>query len=95
MMSSSPASATGALVAKVPVVAVVVAARVVAGAVEGAVVAGAPAGPGLRNSQRPRRSIPAGSLKVRLGGVYPLAEAARAHADMESRRTTGKLLLVP
>ncbi|QRO00092.1 quinone oxidoreductase [Archangium violaceum] len=39
--------------------------------------------------------ISAGSLKVRIGGVYPLAEAARAHADMESRRTTGKLLLIP
>ena len=36
-----------------------------------------------------------GKLKVRLGGVYPLAEAARAHADMESRATTGKLLLIP
>ncbi|MCY1075786.1 quinone oxidoreductase family protein [Archangium lansingense] len=39
--------------------------------------------------------IAAGSLKVRIGGVYPQAEAARAHADMESRRTTGKLLLIP
>ncbi len=39
--------------------------------------------------------IAAGALKVRLGGVYPLAEAARAPADMESRRTTGKLLLIP
>lgn len=36
-----------------------------------------------------------GDLKVTIGGTYPLANAARAHADMESRRTTGKLLLVP
>jgi len=36
-----------------------------------------------------------GKLKVRIGGEYPLADAARAHADMESRKTTGKLLLVP
>ena len=36
-----------------------------------------------------------GKLKVRIGGEYPLANAARAHADMESRKTTGKLLLVP
>lgn len=36
-----------------------------------------------------------GQLRVHIGGVYPLAEAARAHADMESRATTGKLLLVP
>ncbi|GGC75624.1 quinone oxidoreductase family protein [Chelatococcus reniformis] len=39
--------------------------------------------------------IETGGLKVRIGGVYALAEAARAHADMESRATTGKLLLVP
>ncbi|BCB77408.1 quinone oxidoreductase [Phytohabitans flavus] len=36
-----------------------------------------------------------GTLKVTVGGRYPLAEAARAHIDLESRRTTGKLLLTP
>jgi NADPH2:quinone reductase len=36
-----------------------------------------------------------GVLKVRIGGIYSLAEASRAHADMESRTTTGKLLLIP
>lgn len=30
-----------------------------------------------------------------IGGEYPLADAAHAHADMESRKTTGKLVLVP
>ena len=39
--------------------------------------------------------ITEGKLRVRIGGEYPLANAARAHADMESRKTTGKLLLVP
>jgi NADPH2:quinone reductase len=39
--------------------------------------------------------IAEGKLKVRVGGEYRLADAAKAHADMESRRTTGKLLLVP
>jgi NADPH:quinone reductase len=39
--------------------------------------------------------ITEGKLRVRIGGEYPLADAARAHADMESRKTTGKLLLVP
>ncbi|WP_455273649.1 quinone oxidoreductase family protein [Rhizobium herbae] len=34
-----------------------------------------------------------GSLKVNIGGSYPLEKAALAHADMASRRTTGKLLL--
>lgn len=37
--------------------------------------------------------IERGQLTVTIGGVYPLAEAARAHADMENRATTGKLLL--
>jgi len=36
-----------------------------------------------------------GQLQVRLGGRYPLADAARAHADLAARRTTGKLLLLP
>ena len=39
--------------------------------------------------------ITGGKLRVPIGGEYPLADAARAHADMESRKTTGKLLLVP
>lgn len=39
--------------------------------------------------------IARGLLKVRLGGTYPLAEAARAHSDMEGRSTAGKLLLIP
>jgi NADPH2:quinone reductase len=37
----------------------------------------------------------ADGLSVRIHERYPLADAARAHADLESRRTTGKLLLVP
>jgi NADPH2:quinone reductase len=36
-----------------------------------------------------------GRLKIMIGGVYPLQEAALAHTDMESRATTGKLLLIP
>lgn len=36
-----------------------------------------------------------GSLTLRIGGRYPLAEARRAHEDLENRRTTGKLLLIP
>ncbi|WP_344362387.1 quinone oxidoreductase [Arthrobacter humicola] len=37
----------------------------------------------------------AGSLKVRIGARYSLAEAAQAHDDLEQRRTTGKVILVP
>ena len=36
-----------------------------------------------------------GILKVRIDKKYPLAEAAQAHRDLESRKTTGKLLLIP
>ena len=36
-----------------------------------------------------------GKLKILVGGEYRLADAAKAHADMESRKTTGKLVLVP
>jgi NADPH2:quinone reductase len=39
--------------------------------------------------------IAEGKLKVQIFGEYPLADAARAHADMENRKTVGKLLLVP
>ncbi|WP_445154718.1 quinone oxidoreductase family protein [Arthrobacter sp. Hor0625] len=36
-----------------------------------------------------------GSLKVRIGARYDLADAAAAHTDLEQRRTTGKVILVP
>jgi NADPH2:quinone reductase len=39
--------------------------------------------------------VAAGDLDVRVGGRYPLDDAADAHRDLESRRTTGKLLLLP
>ncbi|MGB0064021.1 MAG: quinone oxidoreductase [Terracidiphilus sp.] len=36
-----------------------------------------------------------GELKLRTEFMYPLAEAAKAQIDMEERKTTGKILLVP
>ncbi len=36
-----------------------------------------------------------GTLKLRLEHIYPLTDAAHAHRDLESRKTTGKLLLIP
>ena len=36
-----------------------------------------------------------GSLSLRVEHTYPLADAARAHAELEARTTTGKLLLLP
>jgi NADPH2:quinone reductase len=41
------------------------------------------------------RWITEGRLSVRVGGRYPLEQAAQAQADLASRGTTGKLLLVP
>jgi NADPH2:quinone reductase len=40
-------------------------------------------------------AILSGDLSVRIGGRYPLADAGRAHEDLQGRRTTGKLLLLP
>jgi NADPH:quinone reductase len=39
--------------------------------------------------------IAAGKLKLRIEFTYPLAEAQRAHRELEGRKTTGKLLLIP
>ena len=39
--------------------------------------------------------ISSGDLKLTIGDTYPLKEAAEAHADLEGRKTTGKLLLNP
>lgn len=36
-----------------------------------------------------------GKLDVRIGARYPLADAGQAHTDLQGRRTTGKVLLVP
>ena len=39
--------------------------------------------------------IAEGKLKLRIEHTYPLAEAQRAHRELEGRKTTGKLLLIP
>ena len=39
------------------------------------------------------RWIDEGKLKLRIDHIYPLADAAAAHRDLESRRTAGKLVL--
>ena len=38
-------------------------------------------------------AVLAGTLRLRIDRTYPLAEAAAAHRDLESRKTAGKLLL--
>jgi NADPH:quinone reductase len=39
--------------------------------------------------------ITEGKLKLRIEHVYPLSEVQQAHRDLEGRKTTGKLLLLP
>lgn len=39
--------------------------------------------------------VASGVVKVSINQVYPLAEAARAHADLEGRQTTGASILIP
>jgi NADPH2:quinone reductase len=39
--------------------------------------------------------IEQGKLEVRIGAQYPLEQARQAHEDLQARRTTGKLLLLP
>lgn len=40
-------------------------------------------------------AVLAGKLDVRIGARYALGDAAQAHEDLEGRKTTGKVLLVP
>src|SRR6516225_3377410 len=39
--------------------------------------------------------IAAGKVKLHIGHTYELEDAAQAHRDLEGRKTTGKILLVP
>ncbi|KAL6001752.1 hypothetical protein ACLOJK_041730 [Asimina triloba] len=39
--------------------------------------------------------VGAGLLKVRVNHRYPLSRAAQAHADLESRKTTGSVVFIP
>ena len=36
-----------------------------------------------------------GDLRVVVGGTYPMSDVRQAHEDLQSRRTSGKLLLDP
>nr|ACF22765.1 quinone oxidoreductase [Brachypodium distachyon] len=36
-----------------------------------------------------------GVLRIRVNHTYPLSEAAQAHADLEARKTSGSILLIP
>lgn len=40
-------------------------------------------------------ALASGVLRVRVNHTYPLSQAAQAHADIESRKTTGSVVLIP
>jgi len=40
-------------------------------------------------------AVRTGKFKVEIGRRWPLAEAATAHRELEARKTTGSLLLIP
>ncbi|XP_072962346.1 uncharacterized protein [Typha angustifolia] len=40
-------------------------------------------------------NVASGVLRVRINHTYPLSEAARAHADLEMRKTSGSVVLIP
>src|SRR2546421_6208739 len=39
--------------------------------------------------------VKSGAVKIKINQTYPLREAAQAHADLESRKTTGSTVLLP
>ncbi|KAK3033262.1 hypothetical protein RJ639_033142 [Escallonia herrerae] len=39
--------------------------------------------------------VASGFLRVRVNHTYPLSQAAQAHADLEGRKTTGSVVLIP
>jgi NADPH:quinone reductase len=49
----------------------------------------------LARSDELFRWVGEGTIDVRIGGAFPLADAAEAHRALESRRTSGKVLLRP
>jgi NADPH2:quinone reductase len=40
-------------------------------------------------------AIAKGWIKIKVGHTYPLKEAAQAHRDLEARKTTGSVVLIP
>jgi NADPH2:quinone reductase len=39
--------------------------------------------------------VESGQVKIEVNQRYPLADAAQAHIDLESRKTTGSTVLMP
>lgn len=40
-------------------------------------------------------NVAAGILRVRVNHTYPLSQAQQAHSDLENRKTSGSIVLIP
>ena len=40
-------------------------------------------------------NVASGVLRAHVNHTYPLSQAAEAHADLESRKTSGSIVLLP
>ena len=49
----------------------------------------------LKRGSEVLQAVGAGTLHVRIGARFPLKDAGAAHEALESRATTGKVLLLP
>jgi NADPH2:quinone reductase len=49
----------------------------------------------LENAEDLFGVVASGAVKIEVNQTYPLAEAARAHQDLEARKTTGSTVLIP
>ncbi len=49
----------------------------------------------LNHAQDLFEVVQSGAVKIQVNQTYPLAEAARAHQDLEARKTTGSTILIP
>ena len=50
---------------------------------------------GLADGPVDAQVIAGGDISIEVGGRYPLAEATRAHQDLQGRKTTGSIVLLP
>jgi NADPH2:quinone reductase len=49
----------------------------------------------LENANDLFEMVGSGRIKIEISHTYPLCDAPRAHADLEARKTTGSIVLVP
>lgn len=40
-------------------------------------------------------NVASGVLRARVNHIYPLSEAARVHAELKERKTTGSIVMIP